>query len=210
MKKIQKILMVFVLFIGLNVVSNAEVYEIPLDDIYNNETFQNENIEINLTSSGEHSSYEWYDHSPYFDNIASGSVLDFDNSLFKIDNYTSNYSFQDDVLKLIVLSDTEFRIVLPNNVDNINKAFKGPYKNFEIVENTSSVTDTGGTGDTGGAGTIDTMPEDTDVSFLGSNVDIGGIMDPIINMLPLLLPILIGFIGIRKAIAFLMGVLKKA
>lgn len=43
-----------------------------------------------------------------------------------------------------------------------------------------------------------------------TGVDLSGVMTGITDMLPVVLPVLIGFIGIRKAIAFLMGALKKA
>ena len=39
---------------------------------------------------------------------------------------------------------------------------------------------------------------------------IGGVLDEIINVLPIVLPVSIGFIGIRKAIGFVLGSLQSA
>lgn len=39
---------------------------------------------------------------------------------------------------------------------------------------------------------------------------IGGVLDGVKSLLPTLLPIMVGFIGIRKGISFLLGSLKKA
>lgn len=39
---------------------------------------------------------------------------------------------------------------------------------------------------------------------------IGGVLDEIISLLPVILPVSIGFIGLRKAISFLIGMLHSA
>ena len=39
---------------------------------------------------------------------------------------------------------------------------------------------------------------------------IGGVLDEIIALLPVVIPTMIGFIGLRKAISFLQGVLHSA
>lgn len=39
---------------------------------------------------------------------------------------------------------------------------------------------------------------------------IGGVLDEIISLLPVILPVSIGFIGLRKGISFLIGMLHSA
>lgn len=39
---------------------------------------------------------------------------------------------------------------------------------------------------------------------------VGGVLDELIGLLPILLPVTIGFIGIRKGISFIIGMLKSA
>lgn len=39
---------------------------------------------------------------------------------------------------------------------------------------------------------------------------LGGVLDEIIGLLPVVIPVMIGFIGLRKAISFLQGVLHSA
>lgn len=43
-----------------------------------------------------------------------------------------------------------------------------------------------------------------------TNVDLSGILNEIVALLPVLLPTLVGFIGIRKAISFAIGSLRRA
>ena len=42
------------------------------------------------------------------------------------------------------------------------------------------------------------------------NVDFSGILSELIALLPVVLPTVVGFIGIRKAISFLIGSLRRA
>ena len=39
---------------------------------------------------------------------------------------------------------------------------------------------------------------------------LGGVLDEIVNLLPVVIPVMIGFIGLRKGISFLQGVLHSA
>lgn len=39
---------------------------------------------------------------------------------------------------------------------------------------------------------------------------LGGVLDEIVNLLPVVIPVMISFIGLRKAISFLQGVLHSA
>ncbi len=39
---------------------------------------------------------------------------------------------------------------------------------------------------------------------------IGGVLDEIVSLLPVIIPVMIGFIGLRKGISFLQGVLHSA
>ena len=39
---------------------------------------------------------------------------------------------------------------------------------------------------------------------------IGGVLDEIVALLPVIIPVMIGFIGLRKGISFLQGVLHSA
>lgn len=39
---------------------------------------------------------------------------------------------------------------------------------------------------------------------------IGGVLDEIVDLLPVIIPVMIGFIGLRKGISFLQGVLHSA
>lgn len=41
-------------------------------------------------------------------------------------------------------------------------------------------------------------------------VDLTGILNEILSLLPLILPVLVGFIGVRKGISFLIGSLRRA
>lgn len=43
-----------------------------------------------------------------------------------------------------------------------------------------------------------------------TSVDLSSIMEEIVSLLPVLLPTVVGFIGIRKAISFLIGMLRRA
>lgn len=47
-------------------------------------------------------------------------------------------------------------------------------------------------------------------SELVTQANVGGVLDGVKDMLPSLLPISVGFIGIRKAISFLLGSLRRA
>lgn len=48
------------------------------------------------------------------------------------------------------------------------------------------------------------------ISTAIANVDLTGILNEIISLLPLVLPVVVGFIGIRKGISFLIGSLRRA
>ena len=37
-----------------------------------------------------------------------------------------------------------------------------------------------------------------------------GVLDEVLNLLPIAIPVVIGFIGLRKGISFLMGILRSA
>ena len=43
-----------------------------------------------------------------------------------------------------------------------------------------------------------------------SGVDLTGILNEIISLLPVILPVVVGFIGVRKGISFLIGSLRRA
>lgn len=43
-----------------------------------------------------------------------------------------------------------------------------------------------------------------------SGTDLTGILNEIISLLPVVLPVVVGFIGIRKGISFLIGSLRRA
>lgn len=43
-----------------------------------------------------------------------------------------------------------------------------------------------------------------------TGTDMSGILTEIINLLPVVLPVVIGFIGVRKGISFLIGSLRRA
>lgn len=43
-----------------------------------------------------------------------------------------------------------------------------------------------------------------------SNVDMTGILNEVVSLLPVVLPVLIGFLGLRKGISFLIGSLRRA
>lgn len=43
-----------------------------------------------------------------------------------------------------------------------------------------------------------------------TGVDLSGIMEELISLLPVILPTVVGFIGVRKAISFLIGSLRRA
>jgi len=43
-----------------------------------------------------------------------------------------------------------------------------------------------------------------------TGVDLGGVMDGIVTLVPIVLPVIIGFIGLRKGLGFLKGSLKSA
>lgn len=46
--------------------------------------------------------------------------------------------------------------------------------------------------------------------FGTDGVDITGVMDEVVGLLPVVLPVLIGFIAIRKGISFVLGMLHSA
>lgn len=39
---------------------------------------------------------------------------------------------------------------------------------------------------------------------------LGGVLDEVVGLLPIIIPVTIGFIGLRKGIGFLIGMLKAA
>lgn len=43
-----------------------------------------------------------------------------------------------------------------------------------------------------------------------SGTDLTGILNEIISLLPVVLPVIVGFIGVRKGISFLIGSLRRA
>lgn len=43
-----------------------------------------------------------------------------------------------------------------------------------------------------------------------TGVDLAGVMDGIVTLVPIVLPIVVGFIALRKGLAFLKGSLKSA
>ena len=43
-----------------------------------------------------------------------------------------------------------------------------------------------------------------------SSSDLSGVMNEILALLPVIIPVMIGFIGLRKAISFLIGMLHSA
>lgn len=43
-----------------------------------------------------------------------------------------------------------------------------------------------------------------------NNIDFSGMLQEIVNLLPVVLPVLVGFLGIRKGISFLIGSLRRA
>lgn len=43
-----------------------------------------------------------------------------------------------------------------------------------------------------------------------NGVELSGILEELISLLPVVLPTIVGFIGIRKAISFLIGSLRRA
>lgn len=43
-----------------------------------------------------------------------------------------------------------------------------------------------------------------------ANVDMTGVLDELIALLPLVLPVVIAFIGVRKGISFVIGSLRRA
>ena len=43
-----------------------------------------------------------------------------------------------------------------------------------------------------------------------SSANIGGVLDEVIGLLPTVLPVMIGFLAIRKGIAFVLGMLRSA
>lgn len=58
--------------------------------------------------------------------------------------------------------------------------------------------------------TGDTSTATTVVANAIDSVDLSGILNEIVALLPVLLPTLVGFIGIRKAISFAIGSLRRA
>lgn len=58
--------------------------------------------------------------------------------------------------------------------------------------------------------TGDTSATTTVVANAITNVDLSGILNEVVALLPVLLPTLVGFIGIRKAISFAIGSLRRA
>lgn len=53
-----------------------------------------------------------------------------------------------------------------------------------------------------------TTGEIIDTALAG--IQLNGVLDEVINLLPTVLPIAIGFLAIRKGLSFLMGVLRSA
>lgn len=43
-----------------------------------------------------------------------------------------------------------------------------------------------------------------------NNIDFSGMLEEVVNLLPVVLPVLVGFLAIRKAISFLIGSLRRA
>ena len=50
----------------------------------------------------------------------------------------------------------------------------------------------------------------TDLSGVVTAEMLGGVLDEIVALLPVVIPVMIGFIGLRKGISFLQGVLHSA
>ena len=49
-----------------------------------------------------------------------------------------------------------------------------------------------------------------DLSSIVTAEMLGGVLDQIVGILPVVIPVMIGFIGLRKGISFLQGVLHSA
>ena len=54
------------------------------------------------------------------------------------------------------------------------------------------------------------MPEVTGLAGIVTADMLGGVLDEIVALLPTIIPVMIGFIGLRKGISFLQGVLHSA
>lgn len=54
------------------------------------------------------------------------------------------------------------------------------------------------------------MDAATTLSSIVTAEMIGGVLDEIVALLPVIIPVMIGFIGLRKGISFLQGVLHSA
>lgn len=48
------------------------------------------------------------------------------------------------------------------------------------------------------------------VASVISNVDLSGILQEVVDLLPVVLPTIVAFLGIRKGISFLIGSLRRA
>lgn len=58
-----------------------------------------------------------------------------------------------------------------------------------------------------GSGTATTANE---VATALTNVDLSIMLEEVVNLLPVLLPTIVGFLAVRKGISFLMGMLRRA
>lgn len=50
----------------------------------------------------------------------------------------------------------------------------------------------------------------TDLSAIVTADMLGGVLDQVVSLLPVVIPVMIGFIGLRKGISFLQGMLHSA
>lgn len=50
----------------------------------------------------------------------------------------------------------------------------------------------------------------TDLSTIVTADMLGGVLDQVVSLLPVVIPVMIGFIGLRKGISFLQGMLHSA
>lgn len=57
---------------------------------------------------------------------------------------------------------------------------------------------------------MDTPTVANTVATAINNVDLSGILEELLSLLPVVLPTIVGFIGVRKAISFLIGSLRRA
>lgn len=61
----------------------------------------------------------------------------------------------------------------------------------------------------GGIAATTTTTSNTVATAL-TGVDLSGILQELVSLLPVILPTVVGFIGVRKAISFLIGSLRRA